>query len=132
VPEFQQSMLAKRQCARLMADFLDKQIDETRFQLAPDQLGRPFNCPPQFVFRHWPDEAMVIRQRRRQIGISRALGIKVGAHCQNHQRLSLDGFCRIKKVAHERLAEFIFTTKRKQFFELVYKYYQPHPAGIFG
>jgi hypothetical protein len=125
-------MLEKRQCARLMADFLHKQIDETRFQLVPNQLGRPFNCPPQFVFRHWPDEAMVIRQRRRQVGISRAPGIKAGAHGQNHQRLSLDGFCRIKKVADERLAEFFFTTKRKQFFELVYKDYQPYAAGIFG
>src|SRR5262249_46174610 len=103
-----------------MADVLHEQIHETRFQLTADQLDRPFNGPPQFVFGHWSDEAVMIRQSRSQVGISRALTIKVGAHSKNHQRLSLDDLGRVKKVADERLAQFFFATKRKQFLELVY------------
>src|SRR5215469_11178899 len=115
-----------------MADVLHEQIHETRFQLTPDQLGWPFDGSPQFFFGHWSNEAVMIRQSCSQVGICRALPIKVGAHGKNHQRLSLDDLCRIKKVADEGLAELFFATKRKQFLELVYQDYQPHVGGIFG
>ena len=74
----------------------------------------------------------MIRKCRRQLGVCRALSVKVRAHSQNHQRLSLGDFCRVKKVADERLAQFLLATEREDFLELVHKDHQPHVRRIFG